>query len=440
MNRILSASIALTLAGTSSLFAADEEGFVPLFNGRDLTGWTPVNVAADTFSVKDGMIIDTGVPTGLMRTTRMYENFILEVDWRHLKSGGNSGVFTWSDGLPGAGGPFPRGIEVQILDPGYGKLHKGENEWFTTHGDLFPVRGALMTPTGRISKPGQRSFPIEDRTKPSPEWNHYRLVANRGELRLSVNGKEVTVGKDCVPRKGFLCLEAEGSEVHFKNFRIKELPSANPTPDQVANAYEGFRPLFNGKDLSGWKTGEAVLKAWSLRGASFVAKGVGSESVALATERRYRDVELCLDWRLSAKPGKQSVPVLGSDGGYSRGANGELLTEEIESAGATAVVVRGVTVNLWDRAIGSGTIAALPTPAAAPAIPTAIHAKSKADAPVGKWNRCFIKVAGQRISVRLNDQEVITDQEIPGLPESGEITLINRGSDAEFGNLYLKEL
>jgi hypothetical protein len=65
------------------LHAADNEpppGFVPLFNGKDLTGWVPVNVAPDTFTVRDGMVVISGVPTGYMRTARMYENFVLECD------------------------------------------------------------------------------------------------------------------------------------------------------------------------------------------------------------------------------------------------------------------------------------------------------------------------------------------------------------------------
>ena len=57
---------------------------VPLFNGKDLSGWVPVNVAPNTFTVRDGMIISTGKPTGVMRTDRMYENCIVELEWRHL--------------------------------------------------------------------------------------------------------------------------------------------------------------------------------------------------------------------------------------------------------------------------------------------------------------------------------------------------------------------
>ena len=77
----------------STIGAQEESGFVPLFNGRDLTGWVNVNTAPDTWTVKDGAIYCTGQPTGAMRTEKQYENFILEVEWRHLKSRGNAGIF-----------------------------------------------------------------------------------------------------------------------------------------------------------------------------------------------------------------------------------------------------------------------------------------------------------------------------------------------------------
>src|SRR3954462_8525112 len=96
--------------------APDADGFVPLFNGKDLSGWVPVNVApGKTCTVKDGEIHCTGVPTGVMRTERHYENFIIELDWIHMKPGGNSGLFIWGDAITSPGVPFTRGIEVQIL-------------------------------------------------------------------------------------------------------------------------------------------------------------------------------------------------------------------------------------------------------------------------------------------------------------------------------------
>lgn len=408
---LLPAAFVLSLF-TAHLLAEDAEGFTPLFNGRDMSGWVRVNGAEDTFTARDGMIIDTGLPIGVIRSVRMYENFILEFDWRHLKSGGNSGCFAWSDGLPHVGGPFPRGIEVQVLDPGYGVQHKGENDWFTCNGDLFPVQGATMTPFGRISKNGARSFPTEDRTKPSPEWNHYHLVADRGELRLSVNGKEVTVGKDCVPRKGYLSLEAEGSEAHFKNLRIKELPSSNTPPEQTANGYEGFKPLFSGKDLSGWKVAGRAGEVWSARGSHFISKaGVKGERLGLWSEKSYRDFVLCVDWRLTKKPEPTAT-----------------------EAGGSAIALRGE----WNSQIiighpeaGSG----------GPATPqAAIPPKVKADAPIGKWNRFFIELKGNQVKVTLNDQVVIDAVRLPGMPAEGPIGLQYCGDEVEFANVFIREL
>jgi hypothetical protein len=102
------------LPGSSSIQAGDD--FRPLFNGKDLSGWVPVNVAPETFTVRDGMIVSTGKPTGVIRTDRQYENFVIELEWRHLEPGGNAGLFVCSDASPAVGVPFTRSFEVQILD------------------------------------------------------------------------------------------------------------------------------------------------------------------------------------------------------------------------------------------------------------------------------------------------------------------------------------
>ena len=165
-------SLFAILLSASAIAAEDAEPLAPIFNGKDLTGWVPVNIAPGTFSVRDGVLVTTGHPVGVIRTERMYENFILELEWRHMTKGGNSGVFLWGDGLPATGSAYPRGIEVQVLDTGFDV--PGKNQWYSVHGDVFPVNGAKMTQAGRISPDKQRSFPAEERTKPSPEWNHYR--------------------------------------------------------------------------------------------------------------------------------------------------------------------------------------------------------------------------------------------------------------------------
>src|SRR5262245_34471951 len=76
---LLCVSVSLWLfffLGCASGPSADKDGFVPMFNGRDLSGWVRVNCAPETFRAEDGMIITTGKPTGVMRSERMYENYI----------------------------------------------------------------------------------------------------------------------------------------------------------------------------------------------------------------------------------------------------------------------------------------------------------------------------------------------------------------------------
>src|SRR4051812_23688893 len=319
-------SLLLALLFTCAVFGADEDGFVPLFNGRDLSGWVNANCAPETWSVTNGMIHCTGHPTGAMRTDKQYENFILEVEWRHLSSGGNSGVFIWGTPIAAPGVPFLRGIEVQVLDHGFNV--PGKNQWYTTHGDVFPIHGAKMKPFGRHN--GDRSFPSEERSKGFPEWNHYRIVCTNGTIRLSVNGKEVSGGEDCNYRKGYLALESEGAPVEFRNIRVKELPSNNPAPELCAPIDQGFRAIFTGLDLRRWKTTSGDDQTWAVRGERIALpnkKYPAHASFLLQTEKEYGDAEFIVDVR-AFKEAPQSpiiefrglrIPLEGSStNGYSR--------------------------------------------------------------------------------------------------------------------------
>ena len=128
----------VTTACTSGGPGADEE-FRPLFNGRDLSGWVNVNGGPETWTVQDEMIVCSGKPTGVLRTERHYENFVLELEYRHVQEGGNAGVFVWSDPVPAPGVPFTRSVEIQVLD---GVEHRN----YTSHGDVFAIHGATLVP------------------------------------------------------------------------------------------------------------------------------------------------------------------------------------------------------------------------------------------------------------------------------------------------------
>lgn len=190
-----------------------------------------VNCDEDTWSWKDGVAHCTGKPVGVIRSQKPVKNLEISVQWRHLKSGGNSGVFLWASeesltGLPK--GRLPQGIEVQVLDHGYTEQYEKQTgkkaDWFTSHGDVFPTGKATMTPFPPVAPDGKRSFPTKQLSKGVGEWNHYYIRAINGEVRLWVNGEEVSGGTGCDPHAGYLCLESEGSPVEFKALRIRELP------------------------------------------------------------------------------------------------------------------------------------------------------------------------------------------------------------------------
>lgn len=191
-----------------------------------------VNLDPDTFTWKDGTIYSKGTPVGVLRTKDKYTNFEMVLEWRHMKSGGNAGVFLWIqdetlEGLKPGQLP-PGGIEVQILDHGYTEKYEQESgkkaDWFTSHGDVFPVGTSDMKPFPPVAPDGKRSFPTKNLSKGVEEWNHYYIRAINGEVRLWVNGEEVSGGTNCTPSNGYLALESEGSPVEIKNLRIRPLP------------------------------------------------------------------------------------------------------------------------------------------------------------------------------------------------------------------------
>ncbi len=190
-----------------------------------------VNCDPDTWTWKDGGVHCTGTPTGVTRSNEPYTNFELVAEWRHLRSAGNSGIFVWAtdDSIRKLErNKLPQGVEVQVLDHGYAEQYEKRTgkkaDWFTTHGDVFPTGNTKLTPFPPVSPDGRRSFPSKHLSKGVNEWNHYYVRAINGELRLWVNGAEVSGGTGIEPHSGYLCLESEGSPIDFRELRIRVLP------------------------------------------------------------------------------------------------------------------------------------------------------------------------------------------------------------------------
>ncbi len=424
---------------------SDKDGFVPLFNGTDLKGWINVNCHPDTWKVKDGKIITTGKPMGFLRTEKMYENFILEFEWNHQpredKREGNSGLFVWADPIPAQNqGIFARAIEVQVLVNLEYKDKEGRIT-ATSHGDLFSIWGAKCVPDRPHPSGWERCLPNENRAKGFGEWNHYRVVGKDGRIELTVNGgKPVSGVSKCNPRKGYLALESEGNECHFRNLRIKELPSSNPKPEEIAMSGDGWERLYNGMDLKGWKAEEGHKGNWKAANSwilSYDGKATAKEP-NLWSEKEYKDFEMIADWRFPGTPKKmkwaRTLPS-GDD-------TDELI--EVDDAGDSGIYLRGSSksqVNMWCRPPGSGEVYGYRTDKKMPAeVRKAVTPKMKADKPLGQWNRFHITMKGDRLTVILNGKLVIENAQLPGVAEKGPIALQHHGDQVEFANMYIREI
>ncbi len=363
----------LTLIATTAF--AEEPKFQPMFNGKNFEGWVPVNTAPSTWSIKDGMIVCSGKPIGEMRTTKMFQNFIMELEWRHMKPKGNAGVFVWADDITARGVPFHRGIEVQVLENAYGNT-KG----YTTHGDIFPIHGATMTPIN--GRGGSRAFPTENRSKPSPEWNHYRIECNEGNISLAVNGKVVTQGKNCSPRKGYICLESEGGIVHYRNLKIQELPNTPIEDKHIAIADRGYHSLYNGIDLSGW---DVSGSGWKTQDWVLNHTGDRNSTLSLQNTTFQGRAEFLFDVKLDKNTKHASVRV-----------------RDVE-----------IPIDPKHKDIGK-------------------HLEK-----TGRWNRLEGKLAGNRLTLKVNGQTVWKDREATG-SKTGTLKLSATGA-VSFANIYIRK-
>jgi hypothetical protein len=191
--------------------------------GGETIKWFQVNTEPDTWRIEDDILVCSGLPIGVIRSEKEYENFIMHIEWRHMEAGGNSGTFVWSKAQPGEN-RLPDGVEVQMLELDWvnQNIRNGEKPPIAyVHGELFGVGGVEIVPD---NPRGRRSKSIENRCKGKGEWNTYDVVCVDGTIKLSVNGKFVNGISKSSQKKGYICLEAEGAEIHFRNIKIVALP------------------------------------------------------------------------------------------------------------------------------------------------------------------------------------------------------------------------
>jgi hypothetical protein len=232
MKRLVQVIFLVLVAGVLNaqkpLFKFGEEiGFDKITLGQKVKGepvqWIQVNTKDSTWKLQGKELICYGLPIGVIRSEKKYENFILHIEWKHMEAGGNSGTFVWSKAQPGEN-RLPDGLEVQMLELDWVNLNirNGEKPPIAyVHGELFGVGGVKIIPD---NPRGERSKSVENRCLGKGEWNTYEVVCVDGTVKLSVNGKFVNGISQSSQRSGYICLEAEGAEIHFRNIKIIELP------------------------------------------------------------------------------------------------------------------------------------------------------------------------------------------------------------------------
>jgi hypothetical protein len=215
---VLSLCAALVFVLPSS--AADNDGFMALFNGRDLSGWKPhlrvpkdgkVPDPKDTWSIVDSYIRCVGKPNGYIATEKEYGDYMLRVKWRFPadSKGGNSGVLLHVQEKDDV---WPTSVEAQLFAGRAGDI------WL-----IYPPAVMLEIDMKRQDPKQARHYfrMVDDVEKKFGEWNQYEITCKGGDVTLTVNGKKVNEGKNGNLKKGRIALQSEGAEVHFKDVEIK---------------------------------------------------------------------------------------------------------------------------------------------------------------------------------------------------------------------------
>ncbi len=208
-NTLLATAVA-AVAISCNATEKDDEGFVPMFNGKDLSGW---QTTGNWLVLEDGTVTLEPRPgewgwqryADYLATTRKYADFVIDLEFKYNEKG-NSGVFLRIGDLENH---VESGFEVQIIDT-YGK----PNDELTHH----DAGGVIRT-----------QAPTHNAIKPAGEWNHYNITVNGDQLTVILNGEkinEIDLSKSAMkdrPAEGYISFQDEGKPIWYRNVRIKEL-------------------------------------------------------------------------------------------------------------------------------------------------------------------------------------------------------------------------
>jgi hypothetical protein len=222
-------------------------------------------------------------------------------------------------------------------------------------------------------------------------------------------------------------------------------------------AQDGFKPLFNGKDFTGWKVPAGDNGHWKVVDGviDYDAESEASGDKSLWSEQAYGDFVLRLEWRIKSTPYVNTgVPIVKPDGTHKKDESGRDIRIAVPDSDS-GVYVRGESkaqINIWGWPIGSGEVYGYRTDAKMPpAVRAGVTPRKNADRDIGEWNTFEITMRGDRLTVVLNGEEVLSNAQLPGVPPRGAIALQHHGAKkdgkwvsppslVQFRNISIKEL
>jgi hypothetical protein len=225
----------------------------------------------------------------------------------------------------------------------------------------------------------------------------------------------------------------------------------------VASTQDGFTPLFNGKDFTGWKVPAGDNGHWKVVDGviDYDAESEATGDKSLYSERTFGDFVLRLEWRIKATPYvNPNVPIILSSGLHKKDADGKEIRLNVPDSDS-GIYLRGFSkaqVNIWGWPVGSGEVYGYRMDEKMPpAVRAGVTPKRNADKDIGAWNAFEITLRGDRLTVVLNGEEVLGNAELPGIPARGPIALQHHGSKkggvwasppslVQFRNISIKEM
>jgi hypothetical protein len=379
-------------------FAEDEQGFTNLFDGQTLQGWE--TLPGGQWKVEDGIIHGTSSKQeprhGLLLTQDTFSDFEVRLKFRVIE--GNSGFYFRSEKVDGAVGVHGFQAEVDNSNSVSGLYETGGRAW---------VAQPKPDMIEKIYRPGQ--------------WNDMSVMALGRHIIVTLNGKKTIELKDDPGRlTGHIALQLHGGmamDVMFKDIQIRRLSPKDSTP----SADSGFRPMFNGKDLTGWQT----TGNWKVEADGSISlhprdgeHGWQRYDAYLTTERMYDNFVLDLEFKFN-KGGNSGVFLRVGDP-----------LDQVDTGFEVQILDTHGKDPITNHDCG-GVIGA--------AVPSKNMVK-----PAGEWNRYVITCQGKHLTVELNGEQIIdldlSKSAVSDRPAKGYIGFQDEAKRVWYRNVRIKEL